>query len=142
MIRMTRKASSDRCCSRKLPPMMRRSKSLGSIPRYTLGRFRASQATHPPKQMPDRSPNRCAIGEPRVRDQASLLPCLGPQSAFGGDECFAESVNLVVYGLRIGHCPRDFFSHKLAVSFAQTMNERLYPTQTHLELIGHFLVGR
>jgi hypothetical protein len=53
MIRMTRKASSDRCCSRELPLMMPCSKSFGSIPRCTLGSSRASQATHPPKKLPD-----------------------------------------------------------------------------------------
>ena len=44
------------CCSRELPLMMPCSKSFASIPRCTLGSSRASQATHPPKQMPDRSP--------------------------------------------------------------------------------------
>ena len=44
------------CCSRELLLMMPCSKSFGSIPRCTLGSSRASQATHPPKQMPDQSP--------------------------------------------------------------------------------------
>ena len=40
------------CCSPELPLMMPCSKSFGSMPRCTLGSSRASQATHPPKQMP------------------------------------------------------------------------------------------
>jgi hypothetical protein len=54
------------------------------------------------------------------------------QPAFGGDECFAKRVNLVVYGLRIDHGPGDFLSQNFAVPLAQTMNERLYPAQTNL----------
>jgi hypothetical protein len=36
--------------------------------------------------------------------------------AFGGDERLAESVNLFIYGLRIGHGSGDFLPQDLLVA--------------------------
>jgi hypothetical protein len=51
-------------------------------------------------------------------------------------------VNFVVDCLRIGDRSGDFLSQKLAVSFSQSMNQRLYSTQTNLKLIRYFLIRR
>jgi hypothetical protein len=56
LLRRKQRLATEGSSSRELPLMMPCSKSFGSIPPCTLGSSRASQATHPPKQMPDQSP--------------------------------------------------------------------------------------
>src|SRR5258708_3950817 len=69
------KSWSDRCCSRELPLMMRRSKSLGSIPRYTLGSFPGVASDAPSEKMLDRATTGCRHIPPQA-GQVRLLPVL------------------------------------------------------------------